>query len=961
MPKQSITYKNFASGVKFDVSKANLSIDEGELAYAQNVHYGGSADGDYDVFGDNTALKGIPDLGSAHPSDVTGEGLTGYLDAPNGYGGTSSTSSSNFTFGDLNPGQGLYFFSSDWDFTVGSNTLADGSDSSIYYDDSSSTSGGDNFILALSYFKEDGDTDYNGVCLLYSYGQDAWYAKFRDVTAGNWETTAYAQALPIDSPIPSASNRTANFTCWNPDGAVRISGGYFGISSSQLNTYVHWLGYVKRDSFGISNYSHSWFTGKNQLPAPTSARVVADLFDGYATGDYDSDINLEIDSGAEDSGDWQDGTYEIAVSYLYDNVGFLAQESKLYVPSANNSFTTNANSTLTIKAGIRARDTTDQYPTLNARVAGFRVYYREEDSDEWQLLVDGSMVSGIRFDMYSDYAPWVDANSSALEEFLATATSTGPAVDDFESINGFQSSEQDYHIQSHDTSATIDDTAIVNGRVFYSGVFRKVGAQLKIWGDRVFYSFPGKPDMCPGGNFLDIIPLDGDSITGMASYKDQLIVFKRKSMYVVNVADIEVSNWYLESKHLGLGIAVRSAYYETDKGVVWASDKGAFLWNEDGMSEISQGIRALWKNFNINKCNIMWMPDTEEIWFFKSLDGTHSTDSATPDADSGYLNSLIYNLRLESWTGENNADVFTIGVALPEVTDIDVNSGGTVSTGEYFIIYDADGKNTVQYRIDSESVPSVPGVDEVTNVLVAIKSTDDAKTVASRTAVAITDALKITGSVRDEKVVATDDSNAARTSASDNNTDFVVNTAQPGTTGSNNKSISNFVVDHNRYPVYMIREIAGDWDSHTTDKAYMKEIQPGLSLPANISGDIRYAETDFGDRMKLKRIYSIAVTHSTNSLSDENVLKYTKNGRTLTADIGTFGTSQAFPDANDFTVDYKRTMIKPASPIDCYTFQPIIKWTNGSTVIKDITIYYRVLKKTGVPLGTGNQVAHVSS
>lgn len=797
MPKEVFEYKNFRGGIRQDIQNLDIPIEDGYLLQAVNFHYGGSSDGSYSPLGDNYSLKSVYTSDIAHQSDATVEGATGYIDTPTTHGGTGSDGSTNYTMHGVNPGNGLFFFSSDWDTNSG--TFANCSD----------TGAGDNFLVAR--------TD-NDAILIYSYAVDKWFAKFEYAF-----NSGHSLPLNVDS--------AGNFTCWVPDGALRVCGS--NTNGSTDDGSVHWFGYIKRDCFGITDFRDDWYGTLNYISYPlgTCKAVASGTFDAYASGDYPTNgagINVEIAeiSAQAGEGGWMAGTYDLAFSHLYDNVGFLGQESALSIPTSNNTFTiADDNAVIVVKVGLKAqKDTGGGSATPSdtpARMAGLRIYYRLNTGDEWNLLVDGDIVNGIRGDMFSDYSiengkGWRDQDPTNVTYYMSEVNITNPSPDTFATINGFSSSETNYHLQQMTPQGgamanPVQDSTVLNGRVFVGAYLRKIAGQYHVWGDRVMYSEVGRPDMAPDSNVLDILPSDGDVITGLTSYDDNLLVFKKKLMIVVNIADVEPSGWYIVSKNVGMGIQQKYSYYETDKGIIWASDKGVYLFDGE-LQHLSENITPLWNNFNNGTTNIMWVPSDEEVFFFKNPTATGADTYPVATANG---QSLIYNFKNNSWTGLHTADVCAI----------------------------------------------------------------------------------------------------------------------------RHYNCSNFVLDHNQDVVYLIALDA----TH----AYTKIITKGKMSSNATTGKLVFPETDFGNRFSLKKIYHIAITHSSEGLADEDVLYYTIDGQYDTAPVK-FGDNHDFPNNSTSTgygMDYTKTIITPAIPLVCYTFQPIISITTGATIIKDISISYRTLHK----------------
>jgi hypothetical protein len=152
------------------------------------------------------------------------------------------------------------------------------------------------------------------------------------------------------------------------------------------------------------------------------------------------------------------------------------------------------------------------------------------------------------------------------------------------------------------------------------------------------------------GNILDLEISDGDKIVALASYGDKVIQFKNKTAYILNISTGIASEFFIEERHKWKGILNRNHHCITDKGIFWANNRGAWIYDGDeikdlfisGDDEESQQLidRDEWSSFVTDNSLIGYDAVTRDIIILKNH--TYSTDG---DSDC-----FVYSLVVNSWT-----------------------------------------------------------------------------------------------------------------------------------------------------------------------------------------------------------------------------------------------------------------------------------------------------------------------
>ena len=390
----------------------------------------------------------------------------------------------------------------------------------------------------------------------------------------NTGTTFTTEASEAGSP---ALERLADGVFFSSDDTLRVADGAFnaGLKRQQY-------GYVQQihfDDGGDAKDSYDgWYANDCDLSPPTVLLIHASSYAADGTG-----FHLNITHPATDSsviGQFAAKKYQIAGTFIYMG----DQESKLYIPSSANVFTTASGDYVDIDVNAS--------PAYDERITGARVYMRPDGTNEpWSLLLDISMKDGCRTGMDDEYKQWAigsDATEAGVDELFLTSEN----LETYTILNGF--SPDEFSISLSEAGEGYKDAIIANRRVFICNVqmvseSRSFHSTLRRMRDRIMYTPPGKFETFPRSFFIDVVKGDSDEYTALATYGDRLFAFKRQTLYVINIGSPAPSNWFLESTERSKGVASRAGVFYGQDGIFWANKYGAFFYDGSNINNLIKG------------------------------------------------------------------------------------------------------------------------------------------------------------------------------------------------------------------------------------------------------------------------------------------------------------------------------------------------------------------------------------
>lgn len=460
----------------------------------------------------------------------------------------------------------------------------------------------------------------NGQLDTYSKNNDLWTVNQAsvDTTSGNLANSVKLQSYAID-------------------GVIRLCDAEFGNANK-----VKWFGLINNIHFPgctAEDIYFDWYAKDNTLAKPTDGEI-GNTYPTANTG-FDFEIDTPVDANSE----WDAATYEIAHSFIYDG----NQESLLYIPTANNTFTVAAGDSVTVS--VHAKTDSTGY---DSRITGGRLYCRISGSDDdWVLLCDIGMRVGARASLDGTYAAWVNGTTPATDIDTGTVTSLAMSADTYESLNGYS-----HQVESNSLGLAGENwkTAVIAGRrVFVANVRRydqTTGAN-KTYADRIYYSSVNKFDTFPTNQYLDVVKGDAESYVCLKVYADRLLAFKQNSCQFINIASGSDIDWYLEENKKYHGIYHWAAACDTEFGTAWINKSGCFLYDgSNTINLITEKIDATeWASFIGAAANdisiIGYDRNRKQLIVLRDCTGNQ--------ADGGDV--YIFDFYTKSWT--TGTDIFT--------------------------------------------------------------------------------------------------------------------------------------------------------------------------------------------------------------------------------------------------------------------------------------------------------------
>lgn len=361
------------------------------------------------------------------------------------------------------------------------------------------------------------------------------------------------------------------------------------------------------------------------------------------------------------------------------------------------------NTTLTIHAYV-----SEDYTSATDHLYGAKLYSRKNGENTWYLLAELSFEDGIKGSLETEFDGWVDRGASYGHTADATGAmcTTDPIVDPpalitFESLNGYS---------TDDIVGTVywKHATVANSRAYIGNV--KIGGRT--YGDRVLKSPIYQYDIFTDsiGSFIDVAITDGDSITALEGYADRLLVFKKKSLYIVNISkELE----FFEDVRIGAGVDNPAAVVKTPFGVVWANQTGSFLYDGENINHLHMGRisdKEWGDNITTNVIVGYDLPTRQVIFLW---------NGATDGSSAAY----VYTLDTQSWHLVNDMMNDSSNVTnMVNTSDGELLiGGGDADSNEVMVYADRAGTSTINMETKQFSLGNPGSKKNLCNVKVRYK------------------------------------------------------------------------------------------------------------------------------------------------------------------------------------------------------------------------------------------------
>ena len=188
---------------------------------------------------------------------------------------------------------------------------------------------------------------------------------------------------------------------------------------------------------------------------------------------------------------------------------------------------------------------------------------------------------------------------------------------------------------------------ICNNRVYVGNVEQNG----RIYSDRMIKSPVNQFGILPSSSFIDVAINDGDEITHLESFKDSLMQFKKRKVFIINVSE---GYEYLEETLDNVGVEHSSQVCKTPKGIAWITENGCYIWDGKELTNLIEN-KLTTETFSDAACK--WQiisDDIPQIGYLKEADKLIILKSSKPytstSSEGRYLEGYIYDFRNQAWT-----------------------------------------------------------------------------------------------------------------------------------------------------------------------------------------------------------------------------------------------------------------------------------------------------------------------
>ena len=488
---------------------------------------------------------------------------------------------------------------------------------------------------------------------------------------------------------------------FSADDTVRVADGALSTGTRRKQR-----GYIKqthfKDAGDAKDEYDNWFSNDCDLSPPTDIAIHASSYPSAGAGFH---LNITTPATTSDIvGQFAAKTYQIAGSFIYRG----DQESKLYVPSSANEFTTASGDYIDVDVNAS--------PAYDERITGARIYIKPSGTNEpWSLLLDIDLRDGCRTGLDDVHKPWA-IGGGATEAGWDTLILTSENLETYTILNGFSPSE--FSITLSENGENYKDAVIANRRVFVCNVSMldenapsftdntcdynndptitmdstsnvKVGMSVSGTGipagatvievtsattfelsasttggsvtngtltfsnivkrmrDRIMFTPPNKFETFPRSFFIDVVRGDSDEYTALATYGDRLFAYKQYTLYIINVGSPSPSNWFLESTERKKGVTDKAAVYYNDDGIFWANQYGAFVFDGSRIVNLIEGKlkESDWSSI----AQVIYDSSTRSMYCFPNVLSSGKQE-VVPSQTLGISDIYVYSFDSKGWS-----------------------------------------------------------------------------------------------------------------------------------------------------------------------------------------------------------------------------------------------------------------------------------------------------------------------
>lgn len=548
--------------------------------------------------------------------------------------------------------------------------------------------------------------------------------------------------ITADQALTAARNMTGLFN-------ISIDASTSGLDLVYVMPDTRWRGVVQRKNFsqtGSAGTFTEWYSSYAHPRPPVTYDASLDAgtvntqytmpflvkCTGYDSGDVaagDATVDGSIpptlwivyraDNTNQDA-TWEGASINLYCTALYDEVKQESQPNKI---ASAVSVAAQKSLGVGVVVNYADGDVSSGAYQVNKRVTGARIYYEDINGDPGILyqLLEIDFEQGCKKAASESFTAWFEKVSNEVAQCPTTNSHDSSALDD--STNSFLFADPPkaftYEINTlypsgTNTHARYKTAVIANRRLFVGNIYQSG----KVNGDRMIQSPVNKFDILPefGDFVIDVTQGDGDSIVKLEAYADRLLQYKKRTLYIINIAGA-IGEEFLEAQHKNMGVENPSQTCMTEYGVAWVNSNGVYLYDGQEITDLTLNklkrthttANERSKGLNINESlvpTIGYHPDNKWLIINSAADPSGSFENEAWIYDfknaswmfSAEFSTATYFKTNTVWTHDNEM-VYAIGTNDAKPLFVKYRDAGTATPAINQLIF-----KTKDYNLEAPSV-----------------------------------------------------------------------------------------------------------------------------------------------------------------------------------------------------------------------------------------------------------------
>jgi len=329
----------------------------------------------------------------------------------------------------------------------------------------------------------------------------------------------------------------------------------------------------------------------------------------------------------------------------------------------------------------------------NENVKTTKIYMKPNDSDTWYLQWYVNHKGNDAGKFYSNssgmYSLGFSQNNNVKCWILDRDLNK-----DFNEINSYESEtmvKQEDALTPGNLTCRYKASVIANNRLYVGNLKTTNGV---IYGDRMIKSPINKYNILPASNFIDVAVNDGDEITALEYYKDKILQFKKRKVFVIDISGDYES---LADTFDNVGVKGSYSVVKTPKGIAWANENGCYLYDGNSLTNLIEGVIPTSQAYeNPGISNNRWSPSSSSgeciIGYDRNKDTLVVNFSKNNEAGVSAPSGATYHFKTNSWT---------------LLTSVWNDNSGDIKTGNMSNMITGNDGNVLFYHITSDGANGV--------------------------------------------------------------------------------------------------------------------------------------------------------------------------------------------------------------------------------------------------------------